>query len=112
MHRKTPRRSSLHSTLGLSTKASRAQKTCSASPPRAAGLSDYIVFSRLRNGWTLEKALNTPVRTVRTRTDKRSSGSRFDARGVDSSPHLGLGTHQLPRQEGLDDAHAAATLLA
>ena len=52
---------------------------------RAAGLSDYIVFSRLRNGWTLEKALNTPVRTVRTRTDKRSSGSRFDARGVESA---------------------------
>ena len=52
---------------------------------RAAGLSDYIVFSRLRNGWTLEKALNTPVRTVRTRTHKRSSGSRFDARGVESA---------------------------
>jgi hypothetical protein len=49
---------------------------------RAAGLSDYIVFSRLRSGWTLEKALNTPVRTVRTRAHKRSSGSRFDARGV------------------------------
>ena len=41
---------------------------------RAAGLSDYIVFSRLRSGWTLEKALNTPVRTVRTRAHKRSSG--------------------------------------
>jgi hypothetical protein len=48
---------------------------------RAAGLSDYIVFSRLRSGWTLEKALKTPVRTVHTRTEKRSNGSQFDARG-------------------------------
>jgi hypothetical protein len=52
---------------------------------RAAGLSDYIVFSRLRSGWTLEKALNTPVRSGRTRTHKTSSGSQFDARGVESA---------------------------
>lgn len=52
---------------------------------RAAGLSDYIVFSRLRSGWTLEKALNTPVRMVRTRAHKTSSGLTRAARQADSA---------------------------
>jgi hypothetical protein len=70
--------------------------TLSRRETRGAGLHfvprrDAVASSRrrirasVRSGWILEKALNTPARTVRTRAHKRSSGSRFDARGVESA---------------------------